>query len=471
MDRHIINEMKLIVGKEYICTAQEDLICYSYDGTGQQFMPAAVVFPNSSKEISAIMKLASSHAFPVVPRGAATGMSGGSLPINGGLVLAMTRLNRILEIDEANHIAVVEPGVINGQFREVLEEKGLFYPPDPASLKFCTMGGNVAECAGGPSAVKYGVTRDYVLGLEVVLPDGRILQTGVRTAKGVVGYDLTRLFIGSEGTLGIITKIIVKVIALPTAKKTFLASCASLTGATRLVSRILKNITTCTLEYLDNTAVEIVRNKLPLPLNPETKALLLIEVDGDPLSVNTQADQLNSMLTADSEILSIHEAASTEEKGALWTARRAVSPAAFNLRPDKISEDVVVPRAHIPDLVLCAEHLSHKYSIPIFTFGHAGDGNIHVNIMLDKKNPEEYANARSAKEALFHEVIRLSGTLSGEHGVGITKAQFLPLELDETSLAVMQSVKKLFDPLNILNPGKIFPREKNLVDDETGLFS
>lgn len=457
MDRHIIKELKRIVGQDNICSAKEDLLCYSYDGTGQEFMPDVVVFPGSSQEISAIMKQASAAIFPVVPRGAATGMSGGALPVKGGLVLAMNRLNRILEIDEANHISVLEPGVINGHFRETLKEKGLFYPPDPASLKFCTMGGNVAECAGGPSAVKYGVTRDYVLGLEVVLPDGRIMQTGVRTAKGVVGYDLTRLFIGSEGTLGIITKITVKVVSLPTDKKTFLVSFASLSGATRQVSRILKHITPCTLEYLDNTAIQIVKNKLPSPLDPKTKALLLIEVDGDPLSVATQAGHLKNLLTNQNEIISITEATSTEESEALWTARRAVSPAAFDLRPDKISEDIVVPRSHIPDLVLCTEKLSQQYNMPIFTFGHAGDGNIHVNIMMDKKNSEELENAKSAKEALFHEVIRLSGTLSGEHGIGITKAPFISLELDETSMSVMQSVKKLFDPLNILNPGKIFP--------------
>ena len=460
MDHHTLKELKNIVGKENITTSKEDLLCYSYDGTGQTFIPEAVAFPGNSQEISSIMKLASRSRFPVVPRGAASGMTGGSLPIRGGLVLAMNRLNRILEIDEQNHVAVVEPGVINGQLREALKEKGLFYPPDPASLKFCTMGGNVAECAGGPSAVKYGVTRDYVLGLEIVLPDGRIMQTGVRTAKGVVGYDLTRLFIGSEGTLGIITRITVKVIALPTAKKTFLAACTSLAGAAGLVTHILKSITPCTLEYLDHTAIQIVKKKLPFPLDPKTQAFLLIEVDGDSASVEIQADQLKKLLHEKQELISLKEAATAAEVDSLWTARRAVSPSAFDLRPDKISEDVVVPRAHIPDLVTCAENLSTEYDIPIFTFGHAGDGNIHVNIMLDKNIPEEIEKAQAAKEKLFRQVIRLSGTLSGEHGVGLTKAAFLSLELDQTSLDVMKSVKKLFDPLDILNPGKIFPVEK-----------
>lgn len=462
MDRNALKELRNIVGKENFTTSREDLLCYSYDGTGQTFMPDAVAFPANAEEISSIMKLASHSRFPVVPRGAASGMTGGSLPVRGGLVLAMNRLNHILEIDEQNHVAVVEPGVINGQFREVLKEKGLFYPPDPASLKFCTMGGNVAECAGGPSAVKYGVTRDYVLGLEVVLPDGRIMQTGVRTTKGVVGYDLTRLFIGSEGTLGIITRITVKLVSLPTAKKTFLAACTSLSGATGLVTHILKRITPCTLEYLDYTAIQIVKKKLPFPVDPKTQAFLLIEVDGDSQSVETQADQLKTLLSGQKELLSVREAATSREVESLWTARRAVSPSAFDLKPDKISEDVVVPRAHIPNLVTYTEQLSKEYGIPIFTFGHAGDGNIHVNIMLDTNNPEEFEKGQAAKEKLFREVIRLSGTLSGEHGVGLTKAAFLPLELDQTSLDVMRSLKKLFDPLDILNPGKIFLPEKQL---------
>lgn len=460
MDRHIIKELKKIVGQKNLTTTREDLLCYSYDGTGRVFLPEAIAFPANTKEISAIMKLATTSHFPVVPRGAASGMTGGSLPIQGGLVLAMNRLDNILEIDEQNHVAVVEPGVINGYFREQLKKKGLFYPPDPASLNFCTMGGNVAECAGGPSAVKYGVTRDYVLGLEVVLPDGRIMQTGVRTTKGVVGYDLTRLFIGSEGTLGVITKITVKLLSLPTAKKTFLASCASLSGATGMVTHILKNITPCTLEYLDHTAIEIVRKKIPFTLDPNVQALLLIEVDGDPHSVETQAEQLKHLLQGQKEILSLREAATAEDVTSLWTARRAVSPSAFDLKPDKISEDIVVPRANIPLLVQFTERLSREYAIPIFTFGHAGDGNIHVNIMLDKSDPGEVDKAQAAKEKLFKEVIELSGTLSGEHGVGITKAPFISLELDQTSMDVMRSLKKLFDPHNILNPGKIFPASK-----------
>ncbi len=459
MNRETINKLKYIVGSSNLACAKEDLLCYSYDGTGQEFPPEAVAFPASTKEISAIMELAQATPFAVVPRGAGSGMTGGALPVEGGLVLSCSRLNRILEIDTENQIAVVEPGVITGDFRKELQQHHLFYPPDPASLKFCTMGGNVAECAGGPSAVKYGVTRDYILGLEVVLADGRIMETGVRTAKGVVGYDLTRLFTGSEGTLGIITKIIVKIIPLPNAKRTFLVLCSTLRQAALLVSEILAHHTPCTLEYMDRTALSIVKNTLPFTLPDNAEALLLIEVDGDETHVANQSSALGSFLRTKKDLLKIKEAQSEDEVAALWTARRSVSPAAFNLKPNKSSEDVVVPRNKIPDLVSYAEKLGTENKLTIFTFGHAGDGNIHVNIMLDRENSDEVHRAGKAKEALFRKVIELGGTLSGEHGIGITKAAFLPLELDQTSLQVMQSMKKLFDPNNILNPGKIFAPE------------
>ncbi len=456
MDSHIIEALKDIVGAERLETALEERQCYSYDGTGQEYVPEAVAFPDTTKQISRIMALASASGFAVVPRGAGSGMSGGSLPVAGGLVLALARMNRILEIDEANQLAVVEPGVITGNLGAALAPLGLFYPPDPASLKFCTLGGNVAEGAGGPSAVKYGVTRDYVLGLEVVLADGRILETGVRTRKGVVGYDLTRLFIGSEGTLAIITKIILRLIARPTASKTLLLLFTDMHQAVALVATLLKEQTPSTLEYLDNTALNLVADKLPFPLPAATRAMLLVELDGDPDSVALQSARLNDFLDSRPEILHRQQAQSPEEVAALWQARRCVSPAAFTLRPHKISEDVVVPRSAIAALVACAEELGHRCRLPIFTFGHAGDGNIHVNIMLDKADQEEVRRGREAQKALFQEVIRLKGSLSGEHGVGLTKAPFLDLELSATSLDIQRQLKKLFDPQNIINPGKIF---------------
>jgi glycolate oxidase len=457
MDKKIIKKLKQIVGPDNLSTAREDLLCYSYDGTAMEYPPAAVAFPGTTEEVSAIMQLASEASFPVVPRGAGTGMSGGALPVAGGLVLAMSRFNRILEIDTDNHVAVVEPGVITGHFQEEVKRLGLFYPPDPASHKFCTLGGNVAECAGGPSAVKYGVTRDYVLGLEIVLPDGRLMNTGVRTAKGVVGYDLTRLFIGSEGTLGIVTGIVVKLLACPLGRSTFLVLCSSIKQATELVTRILATITPCTLEYMDKTALSLIADRLPFPLPAATNAMLLVELDGDKESVELHSKNFAVFLNAEKNLVDVRQANSDEEVEALWAARKSISPAAFDLRPHKISEDVVVPRSRIPELVACTEELAGELDLPIFTFGHAGDGNIHVNIMVDKNNPHEVEKAHTAKKRLFQKVLALSGTLSGEHGVGITKSEYLGLELDDVSIDVMKKIKNLFDPQNILNPGKIFP--------------
>ena len=460
MNNKTIKKIQEIVGAKHLATAREDLMCYSYDATGMEYLPHAVAFPGSAAEICSIMELANQELFPVIPRGAGTGMTGGSLPVEGGLVLVMSRLNRILEIDTENQVATVEPGVITGQFQAAVKKQGLFYPPDPASRDFCTMGGNAAECSGGPSAVKYGVTRDYVLGLEVVLPDGRLMHTGVRTAKGVVGYDLTRLFIGSEGTLGIITKIVVRLLALPTHRKTYLVLTDSLRQAAVLVSEILrKGILPNTLEYMDQTALHVVKEYLSLEMPQNTRALLLVEVDGDERSTEEQGEKLLTLL-ADRQkypgILEVRQAHNEKEVDDLWKARRSISPATFKLRPHKISEDVVVPKTKIPQLVDFTERLSRELSLVILTFGHAGDGNIHVNIMVDKENQEEYQRGQTARIRLFEHVMSLSGTLSGEHGIGITKAPYLFLELDDTSLTLMQNIKKVFDPNNILNPGKIF---------------
>jgi len=466
MNQDTIHKLREIVGQDQVTTVPEELACYSYDGTGQEYPPAAVVFPGSTEEICRIMALASATPFPVVPRGAGTGMTGGALPVSGGLVMVMSRLNRILEIDRDNQIAAVEPGVITGDLRTEAGRHGLYYPPDPASLKFCTMGGNVAECAGGPSAVKYGVTRDYVLGLEAVLPDGRLIHTGVRTAKGVVGYDLTRLLVGSEGTLAIVTKITVRLLPAPEARSTLLVLCAGMVEATSLVASILAHHTPCTLEYMDRTALNIVRDKLPSPFPEEAEALLLIELDGQKDTVPIATGQLTEFLQTQPGIIMSRTAESEAEAEQLWAARRAISPSAFSLKPHKMSEDVVVPRSCLPQLVSCTEALSRELGVVIFTFGHAGDGNIHVNIMLDRSIPQEVQQANTAKQLLFEEVLRLGGTLSGEHGIGLTKAAYLPMELDPPTIALMQQIKTLFDPLNILNPGKIFPSlavpEKNI---------
>ncbi|MDD3815751.1 MAG: FAD-linked oxidase C-terminal domain-containing protein [Desulfocapsaceae bacterium] len=459
MNKDTLKKIAEIVGREHCTTSLEDLHCYSYDGTRKTFLPEAVAFPDSTDQVAALMRLASAHVFPVVARGAGSGMTGGSLPIKGGLVLALSRLNRILELDRDNQLAIVEPGVITGEFQQEVKKIGLFYPPDPASLKFCTIGGNAAECAGGPSAVKYGVTKDFIIGLEVVLANGEILTTGTRTEKGVVGYDLTRLFIGSEGTLGVITKIITRLIPLPEHKETFLISSSSLPRATALVAEILNNnIRPCTLEYMDRTALNLVAKLLPEPPAPDIQAMLLLEIDGTRSAVREQTERLHLLLNKTPHC-TIQQAATETEREELWRARRSISPATFQLSPHKISEDVVVPRTRIPELVQFTEKLAQELDLTILTFGHAGDGNIHVNIMLDLDQEGQRRRGEIARERLFRQVIHLTGTLSGEHGIGITKSKFLPLELDETTLKIMKQLKTLFDPQGILNPGKIFPTE------------
>jgi len=457
MDHILFKKLSVIVGKEHCTNRTEDLHCYSFDGSKNVFMPEAVVFPGNSSQVSQILALCSDHHLPVTVRGAGTGMTGGALPVTGGLVMAMSRMNRIIEIDPANQIGIVEPGVITADLQQQAKKYSLAYPPDPASLKFCTLGGNVAECAGGPSAVKYGVTKDYIIGLELVLASGDIITTGVRTEKGVTGYDLTRLFIGSEGTLAVITKIIVRLIPLPEYKQTFLLQSSSLHDITTLVSGILiSNITPCTIEYMDRTAIQAVSHLLPGLFPSTIQAVLLVELDGSQTTVDRDSKKLIHLVEK-VDTIEIHQAGDAQEAEELWQARRSISPAVFKLNPNKISEDVVVPRSKISDLVDFTEQLGKDLDLTILTFGHAGDGNIHVNIMYDASDPIQTKNSTLARERLFRFVIDSHGSLSGEHGIGITKSSFLPLEIDQTTMDWMKKVKSLFDPDHILNPGKIFP--------------
>lgn len=453
----LIKLLRDLLGADRVAVAPEELLTYAYDGSGQDYPPAAVVFPQSSAEIAAVLRLAGESQVPVIPRGAGTGMCGGALAVQGGIILALARFNRIIAIDPDNQLAVVQPGVITADLQAEVARHGLFYPPDPASRAFCTLGGNVACGAGGPAAVKYGVTRDYVLGLEAVLASGDIIRTGVRTAKGVVGYDLTRLLVGSEGTLAVISEITLRLIPLPPAKSTLLLLCPDLAGATALVSAILRRLTPSTLEYLDRTALALVADRLPADLRATAAAaLLLLEFDGDVAEIAAQGRRLEEFIATQPGVI-LRRATSPVEAEQLWAARRAVSPAAFQLRPHKSSDDVVVPRSRIPELVATTEELAAATGLPIFTFGHAGDGNIHVNIMLDRDNDNERRAAAAARDAIQRRVLELGGTLSGEHGVGISKAAAIAAEVEPAALALMRNLKKVFDPANILNPGKIFP--------------
>lgn len=456
MEKRIVKVLETIVGKENVSTAPSDLVCYSYDATQQQFLPDVVVHPVDAQQIAAIMKLANFERIPVFPRGAGSGFSGGSLPTRGGIVLTTERMIRILEIDQENLIATVEPGVVTEQFQQAVEAVGLFYPPDPASLKFSTLGGNVAECAGGPRCVKYGVTKDYILGLEVVTPTGDIIVTGGPTMKGVVGYDLTKLLCGSEGTLGIITKIVIKLLPLPEAKKTMLVLFDSIDGAAQAVSTIIKHkIIPTTLEFMDGRTLDCVRQATGLQVPETARAVLIIEVDGDREFLDKQANQIAAIIQP-LGVVETRIATTPAESEALWQIRRSVSASLRKVNPDKFNEDICVPRSKLPEMIRRIDAISEKYQVAIVNFGHAGDGNIHVNIMIDKKIPGETEKAESAIEEVFKEALALGGTMSGEHGVGIAKAPYIPLEITPEAALYMKTIKKALDPNNILNPGKIF---------------
>jgi glycolate oxidase len=434
----------------------EDLICYGFDASGLGARPSAVVWPQEVEDVVAVMKFSYANNVAVIPRGAGSGMTGGAVPSNGAIVMSLERMNRILEIDRENFQVLVEPGVINGTLQKALEWQGLFYPPDPASMNFCTLGGNVAENSGGPRAIKYGVTRDYVLGLEAVLPGGEVITTGVRTAKGVVGYDLTRLLVGSEGTLAVATKIRLRVLPSPQDVITLLALFKDLEKSATAVTQIMaRGIIPRTLEFLDREAVTAVENYKPVGLPRDAEALLLVELDGQPAAITKEAEQVSEICgKLDGGIVMAENEAAREK---IWEARRAVSPALYHLMPTKINEDIVVPRNMIPRMLVTLRRFSEESGIKIVNFGHAGDGNIHVNLMVDRNNAEEYEKAHRLVKEIFAATLELGGTISGEHGVGLTKSEYITMEVKPPELDLMKRIKAVFDPKNLLNPGKIFP--------------
>jgi glycolate oxidase len=448
-------ELSKILKLGSLLVGPNDLEAYATDSTKMIFMPDAVAFPSTSEEISEIFKLANRIYFPIIPRGGGSGKSGGALPVMGGLVLAMDRFNRIINIDTDNLIAHVEPFVITEVFQQEVEKQGLFYPPDPASADVSTIGGNVAECAGGLRGLKYGVTGDYVLGLTVVLPTGGIIETGVETMKGVAGYDLTSLIVGSEGTLAVITSITLKLLPKPEAKKTMIVFFKSIGTAARTVSNIIRGkVIPATLEFLDRLTIACVRSHIKFPIPEDTEAILLIEVDGSERLVTDDAERVRAICIS-SGATGFRLATSQKEVEEIWDARREVSDSMLALKPGKISEDVVVPRSRIPDLITFLGELSIKYNLPIPAYGHAGDGNIHVNILIDN-NPDEKKKGELVVRELLQRVIDLGGTITGEHGIGITKAKFMDMEFSMPAIDLMKQIKRVFDPNNVLNPGKIF---------------
>ena len=445
---------ELLPGKT--STSPEDILCYGFDASGLEAPPAAVVWPHDVLDVIKVITYAYANGVPVIPRGAGTGMTGGAVPSQGAIILSMEKMNRIIEIDEENLTALVEPGVLNGKLQRELQRRKLFYPPDPASMNFCTIGGNVAENAGGARAVKYGVTKDYVMGLEAVLPDGRLIKTGVKTAKGVVGYDLTGLLVGSEGTLAVITKIRLKVLPLPQEVITLMVFFKELEKSGVAVTQIITaGIIPRTLEFLDRETIMAIENYKPIGLPGDIDAMLLIELDGHPSVITRDAEKISEICGhLDGEVTMAENEAAREK---LWEARRAVSPALFHISPTKINEDIVVPRNRLPEMLRILRGLSESTGIRIVNFGHAGDGNIHVNLMVDRNNREEYEKARKLVGDIFRATLELGGTISGEHGVGLTKKEYITMEIQPDELELMKKIKAVFDPKNILNPGKIFP--------------
>lgn len=436
---------------EHYSTEPEDLLAYGFDASRLTGEPAAVAWPANAGEVASVLGYAQQNTVAVIPRGAGTGTTGGAVPSKGAIVLSLERMNKILDIDDADLIAVVEPGVINGRLQRELASYGLFYPPDPASMEFCTIGGNVAENSGGPRAVKYGVTRDYVLALEAVLPTGGLIRTGKKTRKGVVGYDLTSLLVGSEGTLAVVTEITLKVIPLPEDVLTLLAVFGDAQKAGEAASGIMAaRLIPRTLEIMDRESIKAVEGFSPVGLPPGAGALLLIELDGHPASIRAEAETVVGICESLNADVSMAEDEDARE--ALWKARRGVSPALYHACKGKIAEDIAVPLGKIPQMLASLQGLAEKVKIPIAAFGHAGDGNLHVNLL-----PAPGQDTAPAIRELFSMALELGGTISGEHGVGLTKKPFIGMEIKPPELELMRKIKRVFDPKGILNPGKIFP--------------
>ncbi|MGD6830906.1 glycolate oxidase subunit GlcD [Sutcliffiella halmapala] len=449
-----------IVGADNYRDSAAEKLVYSYDATPNfQSMPDAVIVPHNAEEISRIVKLCNENRIPLVPRGSGTNLCAGTCPTEGGIVLLFTSMNQILEIDEENLTVTVQPGVVTLDMIHAVEAKGLFYPPDPSSMKISTIGGNINENSGGLRGLKYGVTRDYVLALEAVLPNGDIIRTGGKLAKDVAGYDLTRLFVGSEGTLCVITEATLKLVPMPETKKTMLALYQDIEAAAKTVSKIISNkIIPTTLEFLDQPTLEVVEDFAKIGLPTDVKAVLLIEQDG-PLEV-VERDMKNiEDICLQEQAVSVQVAKTELEAEALRTARRSALSALARLKPTTILEDATVPRSEIAKMVKAINEIAVRHNVKICTFGHAGDGNLHPTVPTDARDHEEMERVEAAFEEIFAAAIDLGGTITGEHGVGVMKAPYLEWKLGAEGIAAMKLVKQAFDPNNIMNPGKVFAKE------------
>jgi len=458
MKHEMMDGLERIVGREGVLCTPEDLAVYSYDGTFAEGLPEAVVLPQTNEQTAEIVKLAAGARIPLIARGMGSGLAAGSIPVRGGgIVICFTRMNRILEIDAANSAVRVQAGVVTADLQAEVEKQGFFYPPDPSSIRHSTIGGNIACNAGGPRCLKYGVTGNYLLGLTVVLADGRILKTGGKPIKDVTGYNLSGLFAASEGTLGLITEALLRLIARPRYVRTALADFVSLANASRSVNAILaEGIVPAALELMDQTAIECIEEAMHLGLPTDVEALMIIETDGtDEGSVGREIEAAGRICIA-SGARSVKVARDDAERNRLWNSRRSLSPSLARKAPNKLGEDITVPRSAIPDVVQRLRAISAKYGLPIVIFGHAGDGNLHPNILFDKRKPEEWQKVERMVGEIFGAALALGGTLSGEHGVGVLKRPYFEQALGPVSVEVQRRIKQALDPLNILNPGKMF---------------
>ena len=452
-----LSQLRAVVGADQVFTSKEDLIPYAFDGTAAMSqMPGCVAFVTTTEQIVGVLKLANTTRTPVVTRGSGTGLSGGSLPSRDCIVMCTARMNRILEVDRANLTMLVEPGVTTLAVADAAAAVGLFYPPDPGSMKISTIGGNVAENSGGLRGLKYGITRNYVMGLEVVLPDGEVIFTGNKCVKDVAGYSLKDLFVGSEGTLGVMTKVLLKLIPKPAAKQTMVATFSAMDAAAQTVSDIIAaQIIPCTLEFLDRTTIHCVEDfaKVGLPLDCE--ALLLMETDGHPAAVADEAAKMVE-LAKKNGAMEVRIAKDEAEANKLAAARRSAFSALARLAPTTILEDATVPRSELAKMVRFVAVIAKKYNLRVGTFGHMGDGNLHPTFLTDERNKEEMHRVHEAFKEIFDEAIRLGGTITGEHGVGLAKKEFLPKFIGPASMRVHRELRKALDPHGILNPGKMF---------------
>ncbi len=442
---------------ERLLTDPADCWSYGYDNSRQQGRPAAVVLPRDHDEVAAIVALCNEQAIPLVARGRGTGTAGATVPVAGGIVLSTERMNRIREIRPGDRYLVAEPGVLNAEIQKAAGEHGFFWAPDPTSAGFASLGGNLACNSAGPRAVKYGTPRDNVFGLRAVTGAGESLRTGVHTSKGVVGYDFTRLLIGSEGTLAIITEATLKLTPLPEAKRTLQALYRDIESASEAVAAVMAQpVTPCALEFIDAQAIAMIRHHAETDLPADAGAMLMIEVDGPAAGLDSAVDRVANA-ARNPGLLRLTAARDAAEVAALWATRKALSPALRTVAPKKINEDVVVPVSRIPELIRGLERLSREHGITIVNFGHAGNGNIHVNLLFDPADPTQSAAAERCLDAVFDLVLDLRGTLSGEHGIGLVKRAFVSREIDPVTLDLMRRIKREFDPKGILNPGKTLP--------------